>query len=73
MKELKYVFENDKIKIEIKQDLVGWYLVAYLYPFHTPCCDYLQDTLEDIFEEAEERFGIKSSEFVLEGSSGSGM
>jgi len=62
---VKYVFQNDKIQLVIKEDVVGWYLFVYKKEnTEVPIADYLQDTLEDIFEEAEEMFGVHVNDWT---------
>jgi len=41
---------------KIEEDLVGWYLIKY--EAHQSSQDYLLDSLEDAFDEAEDRFEI---------------
>ncbi|MGA8163910.1 MAG: hypothetical protein WB791_02665 [Waddliaceae bacterium] len=63
MERKKYFFQNSTIRLEIREDSVGWYLFAYRPPFEKPFCDYLQDTKEDIFEDAKKMFGVESSQW----------
>ncbi|MFT5319416.1 MAG: hypothetical protein ACI8RA_002690 [Chlamydiales bacterium] len=61
---MKYIFQNDDIRLVIEEDIVGWYLFVYRDGnMNTPAADYLQDTLNDVFEEAEEMFGVQHNQW----------
>lgn len=55
----KYLCQKDNARYEIDEDLVGWYLIAYP-DLHTTQSseDYLLDSLDDAFVEAEYRYNI---------------
>lgn len=57
----KYLLKKNGVIYAIEEDLVGWYLIVY--KDNTSSMDFLFDTLEDAFFEAEERFGIKKTEW----------
>jgi len=61
---MKYIYQNKQIKLVINQDLVGFYLIVYENPSSlTSTSDYLLDTLEEAFQEAQDRFGVLASQW----------
>lgn len=62
----KYLFLTHFLKLVIEEDLVGYYLIVYKDPTSTVSDeDYLLDTLEDAFQEAQERFGVSKIQWIL--------
>ncbi len=60
-----YIFESSSIKLVIKEDLVGFYLIIYKNPtLSKSSADYLLDSLAEAFEMAQEKYGVSSKQFV---------
>lgn len=63
----KYFYRSDFIKLIIEEDVVGYYLIVYYNPNSIESNeDYLVDSLEEAFKEAEERFGVLSQQWELQ-------
>lgn len=61
---MQYIYKDDKIKLIVKTDLIGYYLIVYEDPYSSKSSsDYLVDTLDDAFQEAYDRFGILKSKW----------
>lgn len=63
---IKYTFEDKErsLFLAIEEDVVGWYLIVYSNESRNGTkADYLQDTLQDVIGEAEERFGVAESQW----------
>lgn len=63
---LKYLYKNDFFKLVIEEDDIGFHLIVY----NDPCSeksdeDYLIDSLEEAFQEAEQKFGVTSGQWKL--------
>lgn len=55
----KYFFQKGNTSYIIEEDLVGWYLLVYdKEKAERPLKDYLLDSLEEAFFEAQDRFDI---------------
>lgn len=59
----KFEYSREDIKIEVIQDTVGWYVIAYRPPFVASFYDALQDTKDLAFDEVCEVFGVDDSDF----------
>lgn len=55
-KQMQFWYAEGDFLYEIKEDLVGWYLIKYEQRRSSQ--DYPLDSLEDAFNEAEDRFQI---------------
>jgi hypothetical protein len=67
MTDLKYIYETAAIKLVIEEDIVGFYLIIYRDPKSTKSDeDYLVNSLEDAFKQAEEDFGVSSDQWKLQ-------
>jgi len=67
LKYLKYIYKSDFLKLIIEEDDVGFYLIIYNDPQSEKSSeDYLVDSLEEAFAEAEEKFGVSSSQWNLQ-------
>jgi hypothetical protein len=61
---LEVVSYLHKVRLLIKHDTnVGYYLLIYSLDSKKYIADYLYDSLEEIFQEAEDRFNVKKEEF----------
>jgi len=64
----KYIYKDKNIKLILEEDLpeVGWYLIVFSNPASDVSnADYLYDSESLAFQGAEERFGIKKSQWTL--------
>lgn len=62
MSHKKFLYIDDNIKLIIEEDVVGFYLIEYPEPDSIKSChDYLLDSLEDAFKEAEERYCVNEN------------
>ena len=53
-----------KLRLEIEEvENIGFYLIVYEFGSDQSIADYLQDSLKDVMEEAEERYGILPSQW----------
>lgn len=67
MENLKYLYKSDSLKLVIEEDTVGFYLIVYNDPRSEQSSeDYLVDSLEEAFQEAKEKFGISSKQWILD-------
>jgi len=67
MNYLKYVYKSNSLKLVIEEDIIGFYLTIYNDPQSEQSSeDYLVDSLEEAFSEAEERFGISIKQWKEE-------
>ena len=63
---LKFQYKSDLLKIVIEEDFVGFYLTVYENPNSLNSNkDYLFDSLEDAFNEAEEKFSVRRDEWKI--------
>lgn len=61
---LEAISYSSKVRLLIKHDTkVGYYLFVYYLESEKCIADYLYDSLEEIFQEAEDRFNVKKEEF----------
>jgi hypothetical protein len=61
---LEAVSYSSKVRLLIKHDTkVGYYLLTYSLESQKCIADYLYDSLEEIFQEAEDRFNVKKEDF----------
>ncbi|MFZ4773476.1 MAG: hypothetical protein ACOYK9_05745 [Chlamydiia bacterium] len=61
----KFQFIKDGKLYLIEEDVVGWYLIVYEDKAHNKSLeDYLVDTFEEAIFEAEDKFGIKRTDWV---------
>ena len=59
-----FSYEDEKIKLVIDKDIVGYYLIVYQDPKSTiSSADYLLDTLDEAFEAAQKKFGISKEQW----------
>lgn len=67
MSYLKYTYRNEKLKLIIEEDLVGCYLIVY---YNTDAQksreDYLVESLDEAFQDANEKFGVSREEWDVE-------
>ena len=64
MKYVVFSYEDDKIKLIIKKDSVGYYLFAFKDPKSAlPTYDYFFETLDETFEVAEYKFGVSKHQW----------
>lgn len=64
MLDIVYVYQDEKIKLIIDKDIVGYYLIVYRDPKSTiSSADYLLDTLDEAFEAAQKKFGISKEQW----------
>ena len=63
---LKYLYKNDFIKLVIEEDIVGFYLIVYKLESEKSNEDYLIDSLDDAFLEAQDKFGISKEQWILQ-------
>ena len=64
---LKYLYKNDFIKLVIEEDIVGFYFIVYKNPESEKSNeDYLIDSLDDAFLEAQDKFGISKEQWILQ-------
>ena len=62
MKKFQYI--DEKIKLIIEEDIVGFYLIFYPNPNTDKSeKDFLLDNLEDAFDCAKKRYGISKQEW----------
>jgi len=62
--EKKYIFKGKTLKLVIEPDIVGTYLIVYRNPSQDISDeDYLLDSLEEAFQYAFDKFGVKREEF----------
>lgn len=67
MSYLKYLYKDEFIKLIIEEDAVGFYLIVYKNPnTEKSDADYLVDSLEEAFKEANERFQISKEQWQLQ-------
>lgn len=60
-----YEYKKSKIKLIIKEDRVGYYLLVYSNPdINGADHDYLLDDLESALFVAQEKFGVKKDEWT---------
>jgi hypothetical protein len=60
----KYIFRGEDKNLIIEEDKIGWYLIVYHKDdFEKSEEDYLIDSLEDAYKEAEERFGVLKNQW----------
>ena len=65
MEELKYFYRDENLKLIIEEDAVGYYLIVYKNPDSIKSSeDYLVDSLEEAFQEADEKFGVSKSQWI---------
>lgn len=56
----KFYYKDKDLKFLIDEDVIGYYLIIYKDPnSEISSQDYVFDSLEDAFQEAEEKFGVK--------------
>lgn len=61
---MKYFYKNDNIKLIIEEDGIGFYLIVYKNPSSLQSTeDYLLDTLQEAFQQAQEKFGIPQAKW----------
>jgi hypothetical protein len=64
MENLQAINKEKKLQLIIEHDeKVGFYLLIYPLGFDKSIADYLCDSLEDAFFEANERYGIKREDW----------
>lgn len=64
MEYLKYFYKSNSLKLVIEEDIVGFYLIVYNdSQLEKSSEDFLVDSLEDAFQEAEERFGVSCKQW----------
>lgn len=64
MLDIVYSYEDEKIKLIIDKDVIGYYLIVYTNPQSTiSSADYLLDTLDEAFEAAQKKFGISKEKW----------
>lgn len=69
-KMLKLLYKNESIKLIIEEDVIGFYLIVYEDPNSEKATqDYLLDSLDDAFQEAEEEFGITKDSWISQNTS----
>ena len=67
MKILEAYTEKDgkKLRLLIEEDTsVGFYLIVYPEGEAKSIADYLQDSLEEVFADAEERYGVSRNDWI---------
>lgn len=64
MNDLKYLYNDEFLKLVIEQDIVGFYLIVYNNPNSEKSSeDYLFDSLEEVFQAAQEKFHISPTQW----------
>ncbi len=64
---LKFVYKNNYLKLIIEEDIVGVYLIVYKDPQSEKSSeDYLIDSLDEAFQEAQEKFGVSKKQWMLQ-------
>lgn len=67
MSYLKYLYKSDTLKLIIEEDVIGFYLIVYKdLQSKKSSEDYLVDSLEEVFQEAKEKFGVSSKQWMLQ-------
>ncbi len=68
---IKYLYRKNNLKLIIEEDVVGYYLYVYKDIENTGIAteDYLLDSLEMAFSEAEALFGIQKNQWKREENS----
>lgn len=62
---LEAISHSRRMKLVIKKDTkVGYYLFVYSLTTYGCIADYLYESLEDLFQEAENQFNVKKEDFV---------
>jgi len=62
----KYIYSKNNLKMLIEEDFVGYYLIIYNDPQSLRSDeDYLLDSLEEAFDEAEQRFGVVKNQWII--------
>jgi len=57
-------YQSSSSSYRIEKDVVGWYLIVYARKdLEKSSADYLLNTLEDAFIEAENRFNISRNDW----------
>ena len=65
MGNLKFTYKSDSLKLVIEEDAIGYYLIVYDDPQSEKSSeDYLVDSLEEAFQEAKEKFGVLSKQWM---------
>ena len=69
MKDSRYTYEDEKLRLIIEEDVVGYYLVVFdKNNSSTSVADYLLDTLEEAFVFADNKFKVSRSQWILDKS-----
>ena len=64
MSDVVFSYEDDKIRLIIEKDSVGYYLLAFTDPKATlSTYDYFFETLDETFEVAEYKFGVSKHQW----------
>jgi|GEM_PF-7071698 len=64
----KFEFTTKEFYLLIEEDVIGWYLIVFKKENKTTSIsDYLYDNLEDVFFEAQERFGVSKDKWEVKG------
>lgn len=59
------VSEKHNLKLVINHDsIVGYYLIVYPIHSDSPIADYLCDSVEEVMQEAEIKYGIKKDDWM---------
>ena len=64
----KYIYKGKNIKLILEEDIkdIGWYLIIYDNPnSNISIADYVYDTEEIAFKNAEKKFGVKKNQWTL--------
>jgi hypothetical protein len=64
---LRFLYKGNTLKLIIQEDSIGYYLIVYDDPYSEKSSeDYLVNSLDEAFAEAQEKFGVSRKQWRLE-------